>query len=125
MALRAALLTAFYMTRMMIMTFHGENRTGEKERRHLHEVAPVMWVPLAVLAVLSIVGGWINVPEPIAHMPVFGWLPHSEWLHHWLHPITERGRLHLRANVGELRTRRRSAAARRSGRPCRSWSRRP
>jgi NADH-quinone oxidoreductase subunit L len=88
MAFAAALMTAFYMTRLMVMTFHGTNRTGEKERQHLHEVSPVMWVPLAILAVLSVVGGWINVPEPIAHMPVIGWLPSSEWLHHWLHPVT-------------------------------------
>jgi NADH-quinone oxidoreductase subunit L len=103
MAFAAALMTAFYMTRMMVMTFHGGNRTGEKERSHLHEVGPIMWVPLAVLAVLSVVGGWINVPEPIAAMPVFGWLPHSEWLHHWLHPITERADYIFAANVGELR----------------------
>jgi NADH-quinone oxidoreductase subunit L len=89
MALVAALLTAFYMTRLMVMTFHGPNRTGDEERKHLHEVSPVMWLPLAILAVLSVVGGWINVPHAIAEAPLFGWLPHSEWLHDWLHPITE------------------------------------
>jgi NADH-quinone oxidoreductase subunit L len=89
MALVAALLTAFYMTRLMVMTFHGANRTGDEERKHLHEVSPVMWLPLAVLAVLSIVGGWINVPHAIAEAPLFAWLPHSEWLHDWLHPVTE------------------------------------
>jgi NADH-quinone oxidoreductase subunit L len=103
MAFAAALMTAFYMTRMMIMTFHGVNRTGEKERSFLHEVAPVMWVPLVVLAFLSVVGGWINVPAPIAELPVFGWLPHSEWLHHWLHPITAQADYIFAANVGELR----------------------
>jgi NADH-quinone oxidoreductase subunit L len=89
MALAAALMTAFYMTRLMVMTFHGENRSGEKERQHLHEVSPIMWVPLAVLAMLSVVGGWINVPAAIGNAPVLGWLPHSEWLHEWLHPVTE------------------------------------
>jgi NADH-quinone oxidoreductase subunit L len=89
MALAAALMTAFYMTRLMVMTFHGENRSGEKERQHLREVSPVMWVPLAVLAMLSVVGGWINVPAAIGNAPVLGWLPHSEWLHEWLHPVTE------------------------------------
>jgi NADH-quinone oxidoreductase subunit L len=101
MAFAAALMTAFYMTRMMIMTFHGANRTGEKERSHLHEVSPVMWVPLAVLALLSIVGGWINVPTPIAELPVFGWLPNSHWLHDWLHPITQPAEYVFAANVGE------------------------
>jgi NADH-quinone oxidoreductase subunit L len=102
MAFAAALLTAFYMTRMMIMTFHGANRTGEGERPHLHEVSPVMWVPLVVLAVLSVVGGWINVPTPIAELPVFGWLPHSHWLHDWLHPVTEHAEMIFATNVGEL-----------------------
>jgi NADH-quinone oxidoreductase subunit L len=103
MAFVAALMTAFYMTRMMIMTFHGRNRTGEKERGYLHEVGSVMWVPLIVLAFLSIVGGWINVPEPIAALPVIGWLPHSEWLHHWLHPVTASADYIFATNVGELR----------------------
>jgi NADH-quinone oxidoreductase subunit L len=100
MALVAALLTAFYMTRLMIMTFHGENRTGEAERRHLHEVPLVMLVPLVVLAVLSTFGGWINVPEAIAHMPVLGWLPSAEWVHGWLHPVAESADQIIEANVG-------------------------
>lgn len=88
-ALLAAALTAFYMTRLMFMTFHGANRSGDAERPHLHEVGPVMWVPLVILAALSLTGGWVNVPEAIAHAPVLGWLPSSEWLHDWLHPVTE------------------------------------
>ena len=56
MALAAALMTAFYMTRLMVMTFHGTNRTGKEEGRHLHEAPAVMWVPLTVLAVLSVFG---------------------------------------------------------------------
>jgi NADH-quinone oxidoreductase subunit L len=102
MAFAAALMTAFYMTRMMIMTFHGVNRTGEAERKYLHEVSPVMLVPLAVLAFASITGGWINVPTPIAELPVFGWLPHSHWLHDWLHPVTEGAEAIFAANIGEL-----------------------
>jgi NADH-quinone oxidoreductase subunit L len=88
MAMIAAMMTAFYMTRLMVMTFHGENRTGEVERKHLREVPALMWAPLAVLAVLSVVGGWVNVPAAVANLPVFGWIPSSEWLHHWLHPVT-------------------------------------
>ncbi len=89
LALLAAVLTAFYMTRLMIMTFHGENRTGEKERSHLREAPSVMWLPLVILAVLSVVGGLVNVPSAIANAPILGWLPSSEWLHDWLHPVTE------------------------------------
>jgi NADH-quinone oxidoreductase subunit L len=86
--------------------------------------APVMWVPLAVLAVLSVVGGWINVPEPIAHMPVLGWLPSLGMAAPLAAPGDGAADYIFAANVGELlHTRRRSAAARRSGRRCRSCSR--
>ncbi|MGM0669727.1 MAG: hypothetical protein ACQET1_08405, partial [Gemmatimonadota bacterium] len=89
MALAAAMITAVYMTRLMIMTFHGKNRTGQEEARHLHESPWVMWVPLSVLAILSIFGGWVNVPHGIqeSFLGGFGALPMTEWLHEWLHPI--------------------------------------
>jgi NADH-quinone oxidoreductase subunit L len=102
MALGAAMLTAFYMTRLMVMTFHGENRSGEKEQKHIHEVPVIMWLPLAVLAVLSVVGGWVNVPEAVSSLPVIGWLPSSEWLHHWLHPVTAVADGIMDTNVGAL-----------------------
>src|SRR6185503_1826049 len=56
--LAAALLTAVYMTRMMLYTFHGPNRSGDKEREHLHEAPWVMTGPLVVLGALSALGGW-------------------------------------------------------------------
>ena len=101
-ALAAAMLTAFYMTRMMVLTFHGQNRTGEKERGGLHEAPAVMWLPLAILAVLSIFGGWINVPEALSS----GWaglggiLPMGEWLHHWLEPVTAQAHHVQEVNLG-------------------------
>ena len=80
--LAAALLTAFYMTRLMLYTFHGPNRTGEKEREHLHEAPWIMTGPLLVLGILSAAGGLLNVPE----------LYHgSARLHHWLEPVTQPG----------------------------------
>ena len=84
-ALVAALLTAGYMTRLMVMTFYGENRSGAAERAHLHEVPAVMWGALVVLAVLSVIGGWVNIPEALP-------LPHIDWLHHWLEPVVEPAR---------------------------------
>ena len=90
LALATALLTAIYMTRLMVMTFHGANRTGREEARHLHEAPWVMTIPLILLAILSVVGGWVNVPEEVAAsvLGLAGALPASEWLHHWLEPIT-------------------------------------
>jgi NADH-quinone oxidoreductase subunit L len=104
MALAAAMLTAFYMTRMMVLTFHGANRTGAEESRHLHEAPVVMWLPLAVLAVLSVFGGWINVPEAIraSFLGGAGALPMTEWLHHWLEPLTAQAHHIQEEHLGEL-----------------------
>ncbi len=90
LTLAAAVLTAIYMTRLMVMTFHGSNRTGPEESRHLHEAPWVMTVPLVILAVLSVFGGWVNVPEALSSsfLGGFGALPMSEWVHHWLEPVT-------------------------------------
>jgi len=63
----------------MLYTFHGPNRTGEKEQAYLHEAPWIMTGPLLVLAVLSAAGGLLNVPE----------LFHGgARLQHWLEPIT-------------------------------------
>ncbi len=102
MALVAAILTAFYMTRLMIVTFHGRTRLGEDERHHIHEVPWTMTVPLVVLAVLSVVGGWINVPEGIARLPILGWIPHTEWIHDWLSPVTRVADNIFAAHVGTV-----------------------
>lgn len=56
------LLTAIYMFRMYFLTFHGEFRGTEEQKHHLHESPLNMTLPLMVLAVLSIVGGLINLP---------------------------------------------------------------
>jgi len=77
----SALLTAVYMTRMMLYTFHGPNRAGDLERRHLHEAPWPMLVPLLVLAALSVVGGWLNVP------PLLGAIGPVGALEHWLEPV--------------------------------------
>ena len=79
MGILAALLTAFYMARLLTMTFLGENRTGEQERQHLHEAPLVMTGPLVVLGILSAIGGIINLP------PLVGG---GAALEHWLEPVT-------------------------------------
>ncbi len=87
LGLAAALLTAIYMTRMMLYTFHGPNRSGEKERHHLAEAPWIMTGPLMALAVLSIVGGFFNLPAFMGGM--------SQKLHHWLEPVTGQAALQI------------------------------
>ena len=68
----------------MVLTFHGESRLSEGGKAHVHEVPKVMWIPLVILAVLSVVGGWVNIPEALP-------LPQMNFLHHWLEPVFEPG----------------------------------
>ena len=56
-------LTAFYMFRMFFTTFHGQCRASEEVKHHIHESPAVMTIPLVILAVLSVVGGWVGVPH--------------------------------------------------------------
>ena len=58
----AALFTAFYMFRLLYLTFYGTFRGTEEQKQHLHESPASMRIPLIILAILSIVGGLINVP---------------------------------------------------------------
>lgn len=62
-ALCAALLTAFYMFRLLFLTFAGSFRGTEEQRHHLHESPLAMTIPLLVLAVLAIAGGWVGIPS--------------------------------------------------------------
>jgi len=66
-ALFTALLTAFYMFRLFILTFGGSFRGMEEQRHHLHESPLAMTLPLMLLAVLSVVVGWIGIPEVLMH----------------------------------------------------------
>jgi NADH-quinone oxidoreductase subunit L len=59
--LLTALLTAFYMFRVVFLTFHGKQRYDE-HHVHVHESPKSMLVPLMILAVLSLVGGWVAAP---------------------------------------------------------------
>ncbi len=84
--LLTALLTAYYMTRQVIMVFFGEARWTDKSAEHgahgdakPHESPWVMLGPLVVLAVLSTVGGFIQMPFSET----------TERLGRWLHPVVE------------------------------------
>ncbi|HEY2460614.1 MAG TPA: NADH-quinone oxidoreductase subunit L [Candidatus Acidoferrum sp.] len=59
--LLTALLTSFYMFRLIFLTFYGKQRFDE-HHVHVHESPKSMLIPLGILAVLSIIGGWLAAP---------------------------------------------------------------
>ena len=67
-----AFLTAFYMFRLIFVTFYGESRAEPEVASHVHESPPVMWVPLAILAIPSALIGLL-----------LGWGGHDSWFHHF------------------------------------------
>jgi NADH-quinone oxidoreductase subunit L len=58
-----ALFTAFYMFRLLFLTFFNNFRGTHEQEHHLHESPANMTFPLIVLALMSIIGGFFNVPE--------------------------------------------------------------
>lgn len=78
LALLASLLTAFYMFRLLFLTFFGQVRASHEAMHHIHESPKSITIPLIVLAVLSAVGGFMNIPESL-----FG----TASLHKFLSPV--------------------------------------
>lgn len=76
-----AALTAFYMTRLMALTFWGKSRVDKSV--HPHESPLSMTIPLMVLALLSIIGGWVGIPHVISEN--LGHIPNL-W-ENWLSPL--------------------------------------
>jgi len=72
-------MTAFYMFRLYATTFLGKFRGTHEQEHHLHESPAAMTIPLVVLAVLAVAGGWIGIPE------VF--MKDGHWLEHFLSPV--------------------------------------
>ena len=60
-----AMMTAFYMFRLYAMTFLGKFRGTAEQEHHLHESPAAMTIPLILLAMLAVVGGWIGIPEQL------------------------------------------------------------
>lgn len=58
-----AVLTAFYMMRLYLLTFEGEARASGEVKQLIHESPSSMTLPLIILAVLSVIGGYMGVPE--------------------------------------------------------------
>lgn len=59
----SAMLTAFYMFRLVFLTFNGSFRGTEETKKHIHESPLLMTIPLVLLAILSIAGGFMGLPE--------------------------------------------------------------
>jgi NADH-quinone oxidoreductase subunit L len=70
----ASIMTAFYMFRLLYLTFYKDFRGTEEQKHHLHESPGLITLPLIILAILSLVGGAIS-------------LPGSSWLNHYLAPV--------------------------------------
>ncbi|GAB3008985.1 NADH-quinone oxidoreductase subunit L [Niabella terrae] len=94
LGLLGALMTAFYMFRLYATTFRGTFRGSSEQKHHLHESPWQMTLPLILLALLSVFGGYINLPAFLVHGgqhlkdfldPVFAasyqYLPHHEISH--------------------------------------------
>ena len=75
-------LTALYIWRLVFLTFFGKSRVDHEAEHHVHESPPVMTIPLSILAVLSLAGGWIGWPTALGG---------SNHLEHWLEPVFEPG----------------------------------
>jgi NADH-quinone oxidoreductase subunit L len=78
----AAGITAFYMFRLVFLTFFGDSRMDPDVEKHVHESPWTMTLPLSILAVLSVIGGWVGIP---AVMGDFIGIPN--YFEHWLAPV--------------------------------------
>jgi len=97
--LAAAFMTAVYMTRMMLYTFHGPTRTGVEEEKHLHEAPWIMTGPLVVLGILTVIGGWLNLPEVITDLVPLG---PREVLGNFLDPVVGDATARITAGAGHV-----------------------
>lgn len=76
----SSMITAFYMFRLFFLTFNNEFRGTEHQKAHLHESPWTMTLPLSVLAIFSVVAGFIGMPA------AFG---QANWFNHFLEPVFE------------------------------------
>lgn len=76
----SALITGIYMFRVFMVTFLGSFRGTDEQHKHLHESPLLITMPLIILAVLSLLGGLLNLPELFTHN-------NAQWLKQWLEPI--------------------------------------
>jgi NADH-quinone oxidoreductase subunit L len=81
LGITTAVLTAFYMFRLIFLTFFGKERLDPEVKKHLHESPSVMTFPLQALAFFSIIAGYVGLPV------VFG--KNLNWFGHFLEPVID------------------------------------
>jgi len=86
LGLLGAVLTAFYMFRLIFLTFHGKERIEPEVKKHIHESPPVMTTPLAILAFFSVIAGYIGLPVVLGK--------NINWFDRFLAPIMHKGHGH-------------------------------
>jgi NADH-quinone oxidoreductase subunit L len=86
LGLVGSFMTAFYMFRLLFLTFFGKFRGSEEQEHHIHESPKTMTIPLMILAGLSVIGGFFGLPE------ITG-MPHT--LNEYLSPVFERSEFRL------------------------------
>lgn len=87
-----AMFTAIYMCRLLYVTFFGSFRGTHEQEHHLHESPKIMTIPLIILAVLSVAGGFLNTPH-------FMHLGNDQWLAHWFSAVIPMSEMHLEAST--------------------------
>jgi NADH-quinone oxidoreductase subunit L len=79
LGITGAVLTAFYMFRLIFLTFFGNERIEPEAKKHLHESPPVMTIPLVLLAFFSVVAGYVGLPVVVGK--------DLNWFGHFLEPV--------------------------------------
>jgi NADH-quinone oxidoreductase subunit L len=86
LGIAAAALTSFYMFRLVFLTFHGAPRYSAETARKIHESPRSMTIPLTLLALLSVGGGWVGIPAAVWELvpePYRG----TTYFEHFLDPV--------------------------------------
>lgn len=80
--LLVSLMTAFYMFRLLFLTFHGSFRGTHEQAHHLHESPATMTVPLVILSVFACIAGFIGFPHALGES-----IGIHNWFDHFLSPV--------------------------------------
>lgn len=90
----SSMMTAFYMFRLVYLTFNGNFRGSDETKKYIHESSAIMTIPLVILAILSVIGGFIGLPAVLGFTHSFAaylshitdasknLLPHAHHLSH-------------------------------------------